>query len=136
MKRNLSFVLILTWVAGFLALPTLSAAKEAIQEWELVSPAGIVSIKPVKQAPHPTTLEGKTVALRWNGKQNGNNFLNRLAELLTEKVKNIKIVKIYEREPWTNLTAGPPYMSAEDAKRIAQTIAGYKPDLVIASQAD
>jgi hypothetical protein len=111
-------------------------AKEAVQQWELVSPSGIVSIKPMKQAPHPTTLEGKTVALRWNGKQNGNHFLDRLAEMLSEKVKNVKVVKIYEREPWTNLTAGPPYMSAEDAKKIAHKIAEYKPDLVIASQAD
>lgn len=136
MKRNGSFVMMMACVAGLLALPALSVAKEAVQDWELVSPAGIVSIKPVKQTPHPATLEGKTVALRWNGKQNGNHFLDRVAELLTEKVKNIKIVKVYEREPWTNLTAGPPYMSAEDAKRIARTVAGYKPDLVIASQAD
>ncbi len=134
-KRTLQ-VCIGILAAGLLAVPFPAFAGEPGQEWELVNPEGIVQVKPIRPNPHPATLEGKTVALRWNGKQNGNNFLNRLAELLTEKVKNVKIVKIYEREPWTNLTAGPPYMSAEDAKKIAVKIKEYKPDLVIASQAD
>ncbi len=76
------------------------------------------------------------MALRWNGKQNGNNFQERVAELLKENVKDIKIIKLYEVEPWMNITAGPPYMSAADADRMAKTIAKYKPDLVIASYAD
>ncbi len=134
-KRYLKLFM-MALAAGVLTMPFLSLAGEPGQEWELVNPEGIVQVKPIQPNPHPATLEGKTVALRWNGKQNGNNFLNRLAELLTEKVKNVKIIKIYEREPWTNLTAGPPYMSAEDAKKIAVKIAEYKPDLVIASQAD
>jgi hypothetical protein len=38
----------------------------------------------IKLNPHPFTLEGKTVVLRWNGKYNGDNFLNRIAELLND----------------------------------------------------
>ena len=101
-----------------------------------MNPEGIVMVKPIKINPHPATLEGKTVALRWNGKQNGNHFLDRVAELLKEKVKNVKIIKIYELEPWTNIIGGPPFITAEEGKKIAAKVAEYKPDIVIGSQAD
>jgi UDP-N-acetyl-D-mannosaminuronic acid transferase (WecB/TagA/CpsF family) len=135
LRNGLLFIFLLTMVA-YLSAPISAPAKEAIQEWELVNPEGTVVVKPIKMNPHPKSLEGKTVALRWNGKQNGNHFLERVAELLKEKVKNIKILKIYELEPWTNITAGPPYMTPEEGKKVAQKIAGYKPDIVLASQAD
>lgn len=135
LKNGLIFIFLLTMLA-YLSVPISTLAKEASQEWELVNPEGTVVVKPIKMNPHPKSLEGKTVALRWNGKQNGNHFLDRVAELLKEKVKNIKILKIYELEPWTNITAGPPYMTPEEGKKVAQKIAGYKPDIVLAAQAD
>ena len=49
-------------------------------------------VGPVKINPHPTTLEGKTVLLRWNGKMNGDKYLTRVGELLTQQVKNVKIL--------------------------------------------
>jgi len=135
LRNGLFFIFLLAMVA-YLSMPISAPAKEAIQEWELVNPEGTVVVKPIKMNPHPKSLEGKTVALRWNGKQNGNHFLDRVAELLKEKVKNIKIVKIYELEPWTNITAGPPYMTPEEGRKVAPKIAGYKPDIVLAAQAD
>jgi hypothetical protein len=39
--------------------------------------------------------------LYWNGKHRGDHFLNRVAELLTEKVKEIKIIKSREVAPET-----------------------------------
>ena len=124
------------FAGGLLLWPFAVGGQEVPQEWELMNPEGVVEIQPIKLATRLTTLEGKTVALRWNGKQNGNHFLDRLAELLTERVNGVKIIKIYELEPWTNVTAGPPYMSPEDAKKIAAKIGSYKPELVIAAQAD
>ncbi len=135
LRNGLLFIFLLTMVA-YLLIPISAPAKEAIQEWELVNPEGTVVVKPIKMNPHPKSLEGKTVALRWNGKQNGNHFLDRVAELLKEKVKDIRIVKIYELEPWTNITAGPPYMTPEEGMKVAPKIAGYKPDIVLAAQAD
>ena len=38
-------------LAGLLAIPTLGSAGEAIQEWELINPAGTIAITPVKPAP-------------------------------------------------------------------------------------
>jgi len=115
-----------------LILPAFSMAREAAQEWELVNPAGVISIKPIEMAPRIATLEGKTVGLKWNAKPNGNLFLDRVAELLTKQVKGVKIVKFYEVEP----TTVPQSNGAAVSKAKAQIIAKYKPDIVIGSQCD
>ena len=45
-----------------------------VREWKLVNPEGVVVVEPVEISPRITSLEGKTVLLRWNGKHNGDNF--------------------------------------------------------------
>ena len=47
-------------------------------EWELIVPAGVVEKAELKPAPRLTTLEGKTIVLRWNGKHNGDVLLEYL----------------------------------------------------------
>jgi ABC-type Fe3+-hydroxamate transport system substrate-binding protein len=86
----------------------------------------------VQLSPRPATLEGKTVVLRWNGKPNGDKMLNTIADVLTQKVKDVKIIKLYETDPST------VEISKDDAESaaIADKIAALKPDLVIASQGD
>ena len=103
-----------------------------VRKWELVNPEGVAVVEPVQVNPHPETLEGKTVALYWNGKHNGDKFLTRMAELLTEKVKGVKIVKLWQVKPETaELTE-----SVQEGKAKAVAIAAFKPDIVIASQGD
>jgi hypothetical protein len=119
-------------LAVFLAVPVIASAKEAIQEWELINPAGTIAIQPMKPAPRLASLEGKTIVLRWNGKHNGNNFLDRIAELLAEKLPSAKVIKIYEADKSTVKISGA---NAESA-RIAKVIKDLKADIVIASQAD
>ena len=123
----LALVLLALW-----ALPMAAFAKETPQDWELVNPEGVVKITPMEVNPHPKSLEGKTILLRWNGKHNGNNFLDRIAELLKENVKGVKIVKSWEVAPWTAIIAGNP----DKSKQIVDTLAKEKPDIVIASQCD
>jgi hypothetical protein len=115
-----------------LVMPAISVAKERTQEWELINPAGVVQIKQVQLAPRITTLEGKTIVLRWNGKHNGDNFLNRIAELLKEKIPSAKVVKLYEVDKSTIKISG----SAAESARIAQVIKGLHADIVIAAQSD
>lgn len=131
-KRILNFLMAIAISIGLLALPVVSSAKEAVQQWELISPEGVVKIEPMKVNAHPTSLEGKTILLRWNGKHNGDNFLSRVGELLKEQVKGVKIVKSWEVAPWTATIAGNP----DKSKQIVDTLAKEKPDLVIASQCD
>ena len=119
-------------MGGLIAIPVTSWAKEAAQQWELVSPEGVVRIAAMKLPPRISTLEGKTVVLRWNGKPNGNILLDRIAELLTEKVKDVRIVKAYELMPETSQISHSPEKGQEYAKKFLS----LKPDMVIGSQAD
>ncbi len=125
-------ILVALAMATLMALPIVSIAKEAPQDWELVNPEGVVKITPMEVNPHPKSLEGKTILLRWNGKHNGDNFLIRIGELLKENVKGVKIVKSWEVAPWTAIIAGNP----DRSKQIVDTLAKEKPDIVIGSQCD
>ncbi|MFB3884554.1 MAG: hypothetical protein ACE144_04955 [Thermodesulfobacteriota bacterium] len=89
-------------------------------------------VGPVKINPHPMSLEGKTVLLRWNGKMNGDKFLTRVAELLTQQVKNTKVIKLWEVDKSTAAIS----KNLEASEQVAATVAKLKPDLVIAMQAD
>jgi len=115
------------------AIPDAAFSKEANQRWELLNPEGVIKIKPMEINPHPTTVEGKTVLLRWNGKHNGDKFLDRVGELLAQKVKDIKIIKSWEVAPET---VDPISGSDERSLELMKMLAAFKPDLVIGSQAD
>jgi len=112
------------------------AEAQQVMDWELLVPEGGVIQEPLKLAPRITSLEGKTIGLRWNGKPNGEILLNKVADLLKVKVPGIKIIKLYEVEQLTIHTdpPGPPEHSVEAEARLIKE--KYNPDLVIGSQAD
>ena len=101
-------------------------------EWELVSPEGVVEVKTSERAPRLDTLGRKVIGLRWNGKPNGDVFLDRLAELLAEKVPTANIIKFYGVEPSTATYTG----AVGDATKTATLVKSYAPDIVISSQGD
>jgi hypothetical protein len=131
-QRLGSSALWLLVVGVFLIMPLSALGKEASQEWEMINPAGIVEVKYYKPADRLNTLDGKTVVLRWNGKHNGDNFLNRIAELLAEKVPAAKVIKLYEIDKTTIKISG----SVQESARIAKVIKDLKADVVIAAQTD
>ena len=92
----------------------------------------VPKVGPLKLNPHPATLEGKIVLLRWNGKYNGDKYLSRVGELMTQQVKNVKIIKMWEIDKSTAAIS----KNAEVSEQVALSIAKLKPDLVIAAQAD
>lgn len=120
-------------LTGLLGGPIDVLAEEKIQDWELINPEGVVKIETMKLNPHPSRLEGKTIMLRSNGKHNGDKFLIRVGELLKDKIKDIKIIYSWEVAPET---VDPITGSHERSNKFAQKLASFKPDLVIASQAD
>lgn len=134
--RSIGFakgLLIAAILAGLLGDPIDVLAEEMIQDWELINPEGVVKIETMKLNSHPSRLEGKTIMLRSNGKHNGDKFLIQVGELLKDKVKDIKIIYSWEVAPET---VDPITGSHERSKKFAQKLASFKPDLVIASQAD
>ena len=117
---------LLIGLAIFLVVGSLSTSGWAAAEKQMPK------VGPVKLNAHPSTLEGKTVLLRWNGKYNGDKFLARLGELLTQQVKNVKIIKMWEMDSTTAVIS----KNGEASEEVVNKIAKLKPDLVIAAQAD
>lgn len=136
MRKWLSKCLITPMALAFAASQAIAAAPAPpappVQEWDLIIPTGVIEKAVSKPAPRISTLEGKTIALRWNGKHNGNVVLDHLAELIVKKYPTAKIVKTYETDQSFNKISG----SEAEADRITKAIAGVKPDILIASQAD
>src|SRR5512136_1504383 len=89
-------------------------------------------VGPMKMNPHPSSLEGKTVVLRWNGKYNGDKYLSRVGELISQQIKNVKVLKMWDIDKSTAAIS----KNAELSEEVAASIAKLKPDLVIAAQAD
>jgi ABC-type Fe3+-hydroxamate transport system substrate-binding protein len=121
-------VLLILWlaVAGLVTACSRSKAEPTPQG----TPGA--SLGQVQLNPHPASLEGKTLVLRWNGKPNGDKLLNSVGDLLTQQVKDVKIIKLWEQDPETAVSSE----SAEKSVQFAEKVAALSPDLVIASQAD
>jgi hypothetical protein len=119
MTRRIAFLVFL--LAFLLPLSKIAVGKETIPK-----------IGPLKLNPHPSNLIGKTVLLRWNGKMNGDKYLESLGNLLSYKYKGIKIIKVWKMLPETAIIS----RKTEISERIGSKIAAMKPDVVIAAQAD
>lgn len=95
-------------------------------------------VGPVDMNAHPSSLEGKTVVLRWNGKPNGDVLLNYLGELLLQQgVANV--IKLWEVDPESAMISGEENvisLGMERSVHFAEEAADLGADLVIASQAD
>ena len=84
------------------------------------------------QSQHPRDLREKTVVLYWNGKPNGDLFLNRIGDLLKEKSPAGRIIKAWEKIPASKHTDPTP----EASWAVANDIAGLNPDIVIGAPGD
>ncbi len=101
-----------------------------VSKIQVYCPTGVEMMQNLKNfAPRPSSLEGKRIGLHWNGKPNGDFFLNRVAELLSQKYKNIRINKFWELEP--GKTAHADRKSDEALDFMAANA-----DLIISSSAD
>jgi hypothetical protein len=104
----------------------------ARDKWELINPGGTVQLEAISARPLPKSLDGKTVLLRWNGKHNGDLFLDRIGELLTENVKDVTVVKAWETFPETGIITS----NAERSKAFAKQFVDLKPDISIGTNGD
>ena len=80
MKSSCLKGLLALTILSFFVMPVASFSKEAVQDWELITPEGTIKIEPMEINPHPASLDGKTVLLRSNGKSNADHFLARVGE--------------------------------------------------------
>ena len=123
-KRRVGLIVLTVLLVMFLLEGLVSA--EASEDRKLPK------VGPLKMNQHPSSLGGKTVVLRWNGKYNGDKYLDRVGELMSQKMKGVKIIKMWEIDKSTAAIS----KNAEVSEQVAASIAKLKPDLVIAVQAD
>lgn len=131
--KSVAWLLVMVFIVSIFMLSGCGSSSEAEEasSWTLVNPEGVQKIEVVELNEHPSTLEGKTVALRWNGKENGNLFLDSVAVQLEKNVKDINVIKLYETMPETN-----DYGASKMGPDVIDKVAALKPDLIISSQAD
>lgn len=98
------------------------------QEWVLMSPVADSWVEEFEAAARIPDLKGKTVGLFWNGKPNGDVFLNEVATHLRARFDGLKIVRMWEVKPETRTAYGN---SLEDLTWMVQNT-----DLIIAASAD
>jgi hypothetical protein len=111
-----------------LSLSFLFGASSWAQEWTLLSPVADVQVEQFKIANRIPFLNGKTIGLFWNGKPNGDVFLEEIANQLQRKFGDLKMIKFWEIRPETRTAFGN---SDDNLKFMSQNA-----DLIIASSAD
>jgi hypothetical protein len=106
--------------------------KEEIVPMKIINPEGVTRIDPIRPAPRISTLRDKTIVLRWNGKHNGDHYLNKVAELLVRQETGVKVIKLWEVDPSTARISQSP----EESEGIANKTVDLGADLVIGVLAD
>lgn len=98
------------------------------QQWILMNPVADTEARHFSMSDRASSLDGRTVGLFWNGKPNGDIFLNEVARHLEARFARVKIVSMWEARPETRTFYGN---SADSLKFMAQNA-----DLVIGTSAD
>ena len=97
---------------------------------QVYNPTGAVMAERIPEfSPRIDTFDGKRIGLLWNSKPNGNHYLNRVAELVSQRFPSAKVTKFYETHPVE--TANPDKKSDAAIALMAQNA-----DVVIAAQGD
>lgn len=104
-----------------------NAKKNVIRVYDPTSVA--ITEKHLEFAPRVNAIDGKRIGLLWNGKPNGDFYLERVAQLLEKKYKGVSVIKFWEVDP--EETSHPDKKSDVALDRIAKSS-----DIVIAAQGD
>ncbi len=92
-RRGLMGLLALPIIVGSIAMP-IPLMEEAMAaapvRLEVLVPSGKADIKPAKLAKRIDTLEGKRIAIHWNGKPGAEYLLAEIEDQLKAKYKNAK----------------------------------------------
>ena len=88
------------------------------EESLVMNPVADVQVKKFGLADRFADLNGKRLGLFWNGKPNGDVFLDEVAHGLASRFPGSKTVKMWEIEPGTKTVYGN---SADNLKRMSQS---------------
>ncbi len=86
-------------------------------EMKVMNPVAERQVKKARLASRFAVLDGKRVGLFWNGKPNGDRFLESIANALGSRFPGLRTVKMWETVPESRTVYGN---SAENLKRMSQ----------------
>ena len=98
------------------------------QEYAVMNPVAEVTVQESGMADRFADLNGKRIGLFWNGKPNGDVFLDEVARELGSRFHGLETVKIWEIRPETRTVYGN---SADNLEFIAQSA-----DFIIGASGD
>ena len=78
------------------------------QEWSVLDPVAHVQIEGRDGARRFDDYSGKRIGLWWNGKPNGDIFLNEVAAQLEARFEGVTTVRFWEKDPVTTTFYGVP----------------------------
>jgi len=102
--------------------------KTGKQDFTLLSPVADVQVEQFEIADRFPDLNGKTIGLFWNGKPNGDIFLDEVGNKLKARFTVSRIVKLWKIRQETRTQYGN---SMDNLKSMAQNA-----DLIIGASAD
>jgi hypothetical protein len=98
------------------------------QQWTVLNPLSQVESAGDAPSRRIDRFEKKTIGLYWNGKPNGDVFLDEVAHQLSTRFDGLSFVKFWETRPDTRTVYGNSPDSLQSMARAA--------DFVIAASAD
>ena len=102
--------------------------KTGKRDCTLLSPVADVQVEQFELTKRVPDLNGKTIGLFWNGKPNGDTFLDEVGNELKARFTLSRIVKLWEVRPETRTQYGN---SMDNLKSMAQNA-----DLIIGASGD
>lgn len=98
------------------------------QEWSVLNPVAAADIADLGGATRFEDFSGKRIGLWWNGKPNGDIFLDEMARQLGSRFRGMSTVRMWEVDPSTT--------SAYGITRAQLELVANSADLVIGGLAD
>ncbi len=98
------------------------------QEWKVLNPVADVDIEKRAGATRLADFSGKRIGLWWNGKPNGDIFLDELARQLESRHRGMTAVRMWEIDPATTTFYGAPRASLEFMAKSADLVIGALAD--------
>lgn len=98
------------------------------QEWVVMNPVGDVDIVGRGGATRLDDFSGKRVGFWWNGKPNGDIFLNEIARQLESRCQGMTPVRMWEIDPATTTAYGVSADKLDFMVRSADVVIGALAD--------
>lgn len=98
------------------------------QKWTVMNPVADVDIEKLGGATRLDDFSGKRIGLWWNGKPNGDIFLNELAHQLESRYPGMNTVRMWELDAATTTAYGVPRDKLERMAKSADMVIGALAD--------